>query len=60
MANVTSLLRFSFGFSFVRAWTEMKLWCIKGMLKLVSSEKKKKFEGVEHIRCTIIIFLFKW
>ena len=45
MVKVTSLLvktgsgrGFSFG---VRAWIEIKIWCVKGMyrLKLVSSEK---------------------
>ena len=43
--SVTSLLiktRSGHGFSFgVRAWTEMEIWCIKGMcrLKVLSSEK---------------------
>ena len=52
MAKVTSLLakagsglRFSFG---VRAWTEMAIWCVKGMhrLKLVSSENNSLFKGL--------------
>ena len=51
VVKITSLLietgralRFSFG---VRAWTEMKIWCIKAMhlLKVVLSEKKLGFKG---------------
>ena len=44
MVKVTSLLikgGSGVGFSFgVRAWTEMEIWCVKGMyrLKVVSSE----------------------
>ena len=36
---------YSFG---VRAWTEMEIWCIKGMyrLKLVSSENNSEFKGI--------------
>ena len=39
LARAESGLGFSFG---VRAWTEMEIWCDKGMyrLKLVSGEKK--------------------
>ena len=38
-------LRFSFG---VRAWTEMEIWCVKGMhrLKLVSCENNSGFKGL--------------
>ena len=52
MVKVTSLLvktesgrRFGFG---VRAWIEIKIWCVKGMyrLKLVSSEKDSGFKGL--------------
>ena len=30
------------------AWTEMKIWCVKGMciVKLVSSEKNLEFKGL--------------
>ena len=51
MVKVTSLLinaRSGPGFSFrVRAWTEMEIWCVKGMviLKLVLSEKNLGFKG---------------
>ena len=41
VVKVISLLM-KLGFSFgVRAWTEMAIWCVKGMfmLKIVSSEK---------------------
>ena len=50
MVKVTSLivkagsgLRLSFG---VRAWTEMEIWCVKGMyrLKLVSCENNLGFK----------------
>ena len=39
LVKAGSGLGFSFG---VRGWTEMEIWCIKGMyrLKLVSSGKK--------------------
>ena len=56
VVKVTSLfvkagsgLGFSFG---VRAWTEMEIWCVKGMyrLKLVSSEKNSGFKGLTHQR----------
>ena len=52
MAKVTSLivkagsgLRLRFG---VRAWTEMEIWCVKGMhrLKLVSCENNSGFKGL--------------
>ena len=52
IVKVTSLVfkaGSGFGFSFgVRAWTEMKIRCIKGMyrLKLVSS--KKKIQGLKN------------
>ena len=52
MVNVTSLLakaESGVGFSFgVRAWTEVKIWCVKGMyrLKLISSEKYLGFKGL--------------
>ena len=38
-------LRFSFG---VRAWTEMEIWCVKGIhrLKLVSCENNSGFKGI--------------
>ena len=40
LAKAGSGLGFSFG---VRSWTEMEIWCVKGMyrLKLVSGKKKK-------------------
>ena len=39
LAKAGSGLGFSFG---VRSWTEMEIWCVKGMyrLKLVSGKKK--------------------
>ena len=42
LSKVESGLGFSFG---VRAWTEIEIWCVKGMfmLKLVSSEKIESF-----------------
>ena len=49
MVKVTSLLikaGSGLGFNFgVRAWTEMEIWCFKGMymLKVVSSEKNLGF-----------------
>ena len=52
MVKVTSLivkagsgLTFSFG---VRAWTEIEIWCVKGMhrLKLVSCENNSGFKGL--------------
>ena len=52
MVNVTCLLAKAgsrVGFSFgVRAWTEVEIWCIKGMyrLKLISSEKYSGFKGL--------------
>ena len=55
MVKVTSLLinagsgpGFSFG---VRAWTEMEIWCIKGifMVKVVSSGTNLGFKGIYHI-----------
>ena len=41
-------LRFSFG---VRAWTEMEIWCVKGMhrLKLVSCEI---IQGLKGFKCS--------
>ena len=51
MVNVMSLLAkagSTVGFSFgVRAWTEMKIRCVKGMYrpKLISSEKNTGFKG---------------
>ena len=44
LAKASSGLRFSFG---VRAWTEMKIQCIKSVcrLKLVSSEYNSGFKG---------------
>ena len=51
MVKVTSLLikaESALGFSFgVRAQTEMKIWCVKGMhlLKVVSSEKIQGLTG---------------
>ena len=51
MVKVTSLLvkaESGLGFSFgVRTWTEMEIWCVKGMyrLKLVSTEKNLGFRG---------------
>jgi len=49
MVKVTSLLITAgsgLGFSF-GAWTEMEIWCIKGMfmLKVVSREKNLGFKG---------------
>ena len=53
MVKVTSLLakagsglRFSFR---VRAWTEMEIWCVKGMyrLKLVSSGNNSVFKEMD-------------
>ena len=52
MVKVTSLIvkdgsgrRFSFG---VRAWTEVEIWCVKGMHrpKLVSCENNSGFKGL--------------
>ena len=34
LVKAGSGLRFSFG---VRAWTEMEIWCVKGMLKAKTS-----------------------
>ena len=54
MANVTSLLAKAgsgVGFSFgVRAWTEVEIWCVKGMyrLKLISSEGFKVLTEVQY------------
>ena len=33
-----------------RAWTEMEIWCVKGMykLKLVSNEINSRFQGLKH------------
>ena len=51
MVKVMSLLDKAgsgLGFSFgVRGWTEMEIWCVKGMyrLKLVSTEKNFGFKG---------------
>ena len=50
MVKVTSLLITAgsgLGFSF-GAWTEMKIWCVKGMfmLKVVSHEKNLGFKGL--------------
>ena len=52
MVKFTSLLAKAgngLGFSLgVRAWTEMEIWCVKGMhsLKLVSTEKNSGFKGL--------------
>ena len=52
MVKVTSLLvkaESGLGCSFgVGAWTEMEIWCVKGMhrLKLVSSEKNSGFKSM--------------
>ena len=52
MVNITSLLAkvgSTVGFSFgVRAWTEMEIWCVKGMyrLKLITSENNTGFKEV--------------
>ena len=64
MVKVTSLivkagseLRFSFG---VRAWTEMEIWCVKGMyrLKLVLCENNSGFKGLsKHCKDVLYIFL---
>ena len=45
LIEAESVLRLSFG---VRAQTEMKIWCIKGMflLKVVSSENNLGFKGI--------------
>ena len=45
LAKAGSGLRFSFG---VRAWTEMEIWCVKGIYRLnyvVSSENISGFKG---------------
>ena len=44
LAKAGSGLGFSFG---VRAWTELEIWCVKGMyrLKLTSSEKIQGLKG---------------
>ena len=46
LAKVGSGLGFSFG---VRAWTEMEIWCAKGMyrLKLVSGERNSGIKGLK-------------
>ena len=48
LAKAGSGLRFSFG---VRAWTEMEIWCVKGVhrLKLVSSENNLVVKGLNII-----------
>ena len=45
LTKAGSGLRFSFG---VKAWTEMEIWCVKGMhrLKLVSSGNNSVFKGL--------------
>ena len=45
LAKAGSRLGFSFG---VRAWTEMEIWCVKGMyrLKLVSSGNNSVCKGL--------------
>ena len=45
------------GFSFGgKAWTEMEIWCVKGMhkLKLVSSEKNSGFKGQVTFRWALL------
>ena len=55
LIKATCGLGFSFG---VRAWTEMEIWCVKGifMLKFVSSDKQLRFKGFKH--CFNISFAF--
>ena len=51
MVNIMSLLAKAgsgVGFNFgVRAWTELEIWCVKGMyrLKLILSEKYSGLKG---------------
>ena len=42
LINARSAIEFSFG---VRAWTEMEIWCVKCMLKVVSREKNLGLKG---------------
>ena len=48
LINAGSRLWFGFG---VRAWTEMKIWCVKGMfmLRVVSSKKNLGFKGFKSL-----------
>ena len=56
LAKAESLIRFSFG---VRAWTEMEVWCVRGMyrLKLVSSENNSGFEGIFYFRSSYCLIM---